>query len=342
MRKIATAASLLAFSLLIVAAALYATSPSFHAASAPAMSVPVHVVPLPSGSPEATAAPVLVALNSPSATENVSSSSPPTIDSVSVSPQLIPAASTTTITVTTQITDQRLIVGSVNLLLLNGSGGQPTILGQLQANGDGAYSIQVPIANSSPGTIELQVSAAFRGLLRRVLSNVISVNAWEAISDHNTHISLLFPPMSTQISVTSTAATTGGPATLDVEAFDNVEQDFIPVLGFAINQNSGDLNLRDWFERYIDIGGVLLSSGAAQQETLGDGATMIIVLGPIPPQYPDSAGPLADAYLMLPSSNEVVVVAQPQDSALADLSVSPQSLFSQLPAILGSVTVNAN
>jgi hypothetical protein len=99
----------------------------------------------------------------------------PTIGAHSASPTTVPASIPTKVTVTAVITDPSLIPGSVNLIQL--SQGTATILGQLHDDGlngdavagDHIFTI-VQTFNSPVGQIQLEVSAAFKGMLRRVLS----------------------------------------------------------------------------------------------------------------------------------------------------------------------------
>jgi len=89
----------------------------------------------------------------------------------------------TVITLTIPIPDPALIPNSVNLLKLGPSDAQPTILGILHDDGksgdavagDGIYTIQVPFDETSTGNFQLEVSAAFRGLLRRVVTPPITI-----------------------------------------------------------------------------------------------------------------------------------------------------------------------
>ncbi len=108
----------------------------------------------------------------------------PGIGTVSITPTIIPANTLTSITVTAEITDPLLIPTSVNLLQINASGTQPTILGQLHddgKNGDavaGDHLYAIVLTLTEPiGQSQLQVSAAFRGLLKRVVSSPVPITS---------------------------------------------------------------------------------------------------------------------------------------------------------------------
>ncbi|PWU12007.1 MAG: hypothetical protein C5B51_01640 [Terriglobia bacterium] len=58
--------------------------------------------------------------------------------------------------------------------------------------GDGVYTLQVSFNESAAGQIQLQVSAAFQGMLKRVFSPLGSLMTWNRYSD--SVISLIYPP----------------------------------------------------------------------------------------------------------------------------------------------------
>ena len=97
-----------------------------------------------------------------------------TVGIATATPNLIAVGTSSQVTITIQITDPALIPNNINLLRLGVNGSQPTILGQLQPAGSGIYAIQQNF-NEPFGFIQLQVSAAFRGTLLRILSNVITI-----------------------------------------------------------------------------------------------------------------------------------------------------------------------
>src|SRR3954451_18379542 len=98
------------------------------------------------------------------------------------SPISLPVNLPTVVTVTAVITDPTVISTGVNLLRLRSSG-QPQIVGELHdddvnaddVSGDRKYSLRITLNEPSPQMITFQVSAAFRGLLSRVLSNLVTV-----------------------------------------------------------------------------------------------------------------------------------------------------------------------
>jgi hypothetical protein len=132
-----------------------------------------------------------------------SSTTTPSVGPPVVSPSIITVNIPTVVTVMATITDPTLIAGSANLLRLGATGTQPTILGAMHDDGlngdaaanDGIYTFQVPFNETVAGQIQLEISAAFKGRLNRVLSAQGSLAVWNSYDFHATlGISLLVPP----------------------------------------------------------------------------------------------------------------------------------------------------
>jgi len=108
----------------------------------------------------------------------------PTISAPTAIPSLITVNAPTTVTVTVSITDPTVIANSVSLLRLAATGGQPLILGQLHDDGKGGdavagdhiYTLQVTFNEPVASQIQMEVSAAFRGLLKRSVSSAVVVD----------------------------------------------------------------------------------------------------------------------------------------------------------------------
>src|SRR5438552_3144464 len=99
----------------------------------------------------------------------------PTVSTPSLSPDVVPVGTTTVVTITTEITDPGFIPGSANLQRLDANGRVVAVVGTLRDAGGNKLTMSVPLSESVPGSIFLRVSAAFRGLLKRVFSPVIVI-----------------------------------------------------------------------------------------------------------------------------------------------------------------------
>lgn len=102
-------------------------------------------------------------------------SAAPTVGTPVATPASIPANTAAPVAVTVQIADPSLIPGSVNLLQVDGTGKTVATLGVMQPGTGGSFARQVTLNQAAPGEIFLKVTAAFKGLLQRVSSNIIGV-----------------------------------------------------------------------------------------------------------------------------------------------------------------------
>jgi hypothetical protein len=113
----------------------------------------------------------------------------PTIGPVSATPSLITVNTSTQVLITAQITDPTVIPNGVNLLRVGATGAPSTILGVMHDDGlngdavanDNTFSLQVSFNETTAGQIELQVTAAFRGVLKRILSPPVLIDVWNTI-----------------------------------------------------------------------------------------------------------------------------------------------------------------
>jgi hypothetical protein len=128
-----------------------------------------------------------------------------TVGTATATPPMITVGTSTQVTVTIQITDPALIANSVNLLRLGAPGTQPAVLGVMQSAGNGIYTLDPTFNEQSTGQVQLQVSAAFKGALQRVLSNVVIVSVWGVIADPTSGFKTLYPPVLYDLSSTTTA-----------------------------------------------------------------------------------------------------------------------------------------
>jgi hypothetical protein len=114
----------------------------------------------------------------------------PTI-TVNITPHVITANTQTAITATVQITDPSLIPGSVTLVRQDGTQA-PVVLGVLHDDGsvgdliagDDIYTIESSTWPTAPGSFDLFVSAAFRGVLQRVKSTPVHITVQSQPVNH--------------------------------------------------------------------------------------------------------------------------------------------------------------
>jgi hypothetical protein len=105
----------------------------------------------------------------------------------------IAANSPTTLTVSTYISDQTLLPTSVNLLRVDSQGKTIATLGSLSDNGangdvqagDRIYSIRIVLNEPQAGQVYLKISAALKGALKRISSEVFTVKVYQAQGDED-------------------------------------------------------------------------------------------------------------------------------------------------------------
>lgn len=124
---------------------------------------------------------------------------PPIIGTPVATPAIIGVNAPTTVTVTSLITDSSVIPGSVALQRLDAS--SSNALGYLHDDGqngdavagDKIFTIQQSFNEVETGQIQLQVSAAFRGVLARMYSAILVVDIWNYFTDADRRYSIKFP-----------------------------------------------------------------------------------------------------------------------------------------------------
>lgn len=97
---------------------------------------------------------------------------------ITSSPTIITTNTPTTVVITSLIVDPSLIPGSVNLVRLDGNGNLVGVVGTMHddghngdaVGGDHVYSLQLTLNEPRQTAFEFEISAAFKGLLRRVVS----------------------------------------------------------------------------------------------------------------------------------------------------------------------------
>jgi len=182
----------------------------------------------------------------------------PTVGTPSTTPSLITVNTPTTVTVTVQVSPAPIANG-VNLLRLGATGTQPTILGVMHDDGmngdavanDGIYTLQVTFNQGAVGQISVQVSAAFAGYLKRVLSSAAVISIFGVHSDNTVGLTVdypltlyLIPPpsgASTEFTLQSTTQFIG-----IGESFDNPNPGNEPAQGYIISFTSEPYNAQSF------------------------------------------------------------------------------------------------
>lgn len=187
----------------------------------------------------------------------------------------------------------------------------------------GIYVVQLVVndgtVNSTPS--ETQITAV--------------ANDWPIFSDATSGITFPY-------------ATFGHPGTISLRHEDGglISAYMYSTEGTPINQyafwfsaNDEHLTLADWFGKYIDIDGVLLSSGAFTQKTLSNGMKVYVHTGVIPAETAEAIGPTSYVYGMSASGNTIIEAAISQVNTLEQLGVSYETADEALLVMLENMSV---
>jgi hypothetical protein len=93
------------------------------------------------------------------------------------------------ITITVPLLDSSVIANSANLIRLTSDPKPATIVGSMHDDGengdiaasDHIYSIRVPLTIKTPGPIQFEVSVAYKGIVKRVISPILSIQAYTSV-----------------------------------------------------------------------------------------------------------------------------------------------------------------
>lgn len=107
----------------------------------------------------------------------------PTVGTAAASPAYIVINTPTPVTITASITDSSLLANGVNLLKTDAAGKTLSTVGVMRDDGlngdvkagDKIFSYRLTVNQPSVGQVYYRVSAAFKGVLQRSLSNVVAI-----------------------------------------------------------------------------------------------------------------------------------------------------------------------
>ena len=101
----------------------------------------------------------------------------PSINAPTVNPSTLTVNQATSVTASCQINisagDPALIADGANLVRITGTA--TSVIGTMQDSGNGLYSLQFTDTEPTPGSFQLQCTAALKGMLQRVKSQVTKV-----------------------------------------------------------------------------------------------------------------------------------------------------------------------
>jgi 3D (Asp-Asp-Asp) domain-containing protein len=113
-----------------------------------------------------------------------------TLGTPSIAPGSMPAATPTAVTFSVSILDPNYTAGTANVQRLNAAGGIVSVLGLLHDDGlqgdavagDKVYTLRTTLQEALPGTFTFQVSAGFKGELKRVVAGPLALVVNSAVA----------------------------------------------------------------------------------------------------------------------------------------------------------------
>ncbi len=227
-------------------------------------------------------------------------------------PAIITLNQPSNVKVTIPITDSRFIAGSANLQRLNASGTVIATLGILNdtgTNGDAVagdkiLTIQRSFNEATTTPVQLRVSWALKGVLKRAMSNIIKIKIDGYETFVNGTFSFQYPTFGQPTQITTT--TDQGGTFINIEVFSTITKDFVKQFGVALYKNENHLSLMEWFQQNVDSSGILISSGSFAQQKLVNGIATIANVGPMPDEYLD--GPVDDIFAISPDGGTIAAL----------------------------------
>jgi len=167
-------------------------------------------------------------------------------------------------------------------------------------------------------------------------SESVEFGVWTPVTNTSSSLTFSLPPLGSVPQITYSGSSSSGQFSLAIGApnpyYGNATTTVIRI--FAL-PNPSQEDIQDWFEDNVDdASGTLMASGAFQLQKLPNG-TAVVGGGPIPSTY--QGGPVAYAYLITASQNEVYGITQSSGAQLTEFGYSAGSVSEILTSILGSI-----
>jgi hypothetical protein len=214
----------------------------------------------------------------------------PVIGMLTATPNLLSVNVQTTVTVSASITGGTPVANGVNLVRLGATGTQSTILGVMHDDGlngdgsagDGVYSLRVVFNETLPVQFQVQVSAAFRGLLKRIQSGPFNLDVWQTKTDQDFGVALIYPPNANLAKTTgSLHIETNSNGNSDQEQFSDSEF-FLDLSSRPVTDDPNWLTHVSNPESLTLSGGIVGVRGERSDESISPlpGYDMYVVIGP--------------------------------------------------------------
>lgn len=164
----------------------------------------------------------------------------------------------------------------------------------------------------------------------------VAFGVWSTITNSSSSLTFSLPPLGAPPQVTYSGSSSYQLFALEIAAPNpHYNNAVTPVITIFALSNPSKETIQQWFEDNVDdASGTLLASGAFQLQQLTNGPAMVSV-GPIPSTY--QGGPIAAAYMLAPSQDEVYGITQSQSAQLTEFGYASSSASGILTSILGGI-----
>ena len=169
----------------------------------------------------------------------------------------------------------------------------------------------------------------------RSLPIVLNI-VWATYSNAPAGVQLSYPDfgLPSRVDVSSIDTDT---TLLDVQFQSTSDTNFVSGFGVSLFKNVDHLNLLDWFHKFIDPKGTLVTAGTFTTTTLANGLSALIRSGPVSRDYVDEFGPVMPIYVISQSGNTIYSITQSQTSDLNTYGLTPDQIEEMLREVITSV-----
>jgi hypothetical protein len=193
------------------------------------------------------------------------------------------------------------------------------------------------LPQSVSGVIQLRSTSGNVRTIPQPLPMTLNIT-WATYSNTQAGVQMSYPDFGLASKVDAIPVGADG-TLLDVKFKSGNDTNFVSGFGLSLFNNQDQLTLSDWFHKYIDPKGTLVTSGAFTSTRLANGMDALVLSGQIPTDYLDEFGPVMPIYTISQSRNTVCSIVQSQASELDKYGLTPDQIREMLLEIITSLKI---
>ncbi len=187
------------------------------------------------------------------------------------------------------------------------------------------------------GTIHIKDIGKNSGTYAKPISIILAIKSgWQIFN--NDKVSFKFPTFG-QLSQEA-VETKGEDTFIDIKLFSPSNKEYVSQFSLVFHNNYSRLTLFDWFKQEVDLNGILMSSGTFVERKLFNDMDILVNVGPIPDEYLDQCGPVADFYAISPSGELIIILSRSQINEFDLYGYDEDAQKSLLRSILNSIQIH--